>query len=103
MRVVFGLLTAGLLAAAALPAQAQDWCGFIDKEYSQVRCGFSSRNECKQALGEKKDCLLRARPELRRQRPQRTAGRSPLLGGARDFSVSAALGCRASRARRPPL
>jgi hypothetical protein len=60
MRVVLGLLTAGLLAAAISPARAQDWCGFVDKEHSQVRCGFSSLDECKQALGGKKDayCML---------------------------------------------
>jgi hypothetical protein len=64
MRVVFGLSTAGLLAAAALPAQAQHWSGFVDKEYSQVRCGFPSRNECKQAFGEKKDAYCMPNPNF---------------------------------------
>jgi Protein of unknown function (DUF3551) len=55
MRVMFGLLAAGILAGSIASAQAEDWCGFIDKEHSRVRCGFSSLDQCKHALGDKKD------------------------------------------------
>ena len=58
MRMGTGL-AAALAAAGALalaqPAGAQDWCGFRDKAHSQVRCGYSSLQECQQALGEKKE------------------------------------------------
>ena len=72
MRVVFGLLTAGLLARGGLcPHRREDWCGFVDKEYSQVRCGFSSRTECEQALGEKnKPPIACPTRTLARQRPR---------------------------------
>jgi len=58
MRMWTGL--AGALAVAGAiaspqPAGAQDWCGFHDRPHSQVRCGYSSLQECQQALGEKKD------------------------------------------------
>jgi hypothetical protein len=45
-------------------AGAQDRCGFHQKEHSRVQCGFSSLQQCKQALSDKKDgdktvtCLL---------------------------------------------
>ena len=56
MRILTGL-AAGLSLAAALsaPASAQDWCGFHQKAHSLVRCGYSSLQECKQALAGKKD------------------------------------------------
>jgi len=48
-----GLAIAGAIALSA-PASAQDWCGFLDKANAQVKCGYSSLQECQQALGEKK-------------------------------------------------
>ena len=58
MRMGTGL-AAALAAAGALalaqPAGAQDWCGFRDKAHSQVRCGYSSLQECQQALGQKQE------------------------------------------------
>jgi hypothetical protein len=53
MRILLGLAIVGLVAGATLPAQAENWCGFHQKANSQVRCGFSSLTECKQALGPK--------------------------------------------------
>lgn len=51
-------LTGGLALVAALTltsaaANATDWCGFHRKEGARVQCGFSSLQECKQALSEK--------------------------------------------------
>jgi hypothetical protein len=54
MRVIFVLLAAVLLTAAVSSAQAENWCGFIDKDHSRVRCGFSSLDECKQTIGDNK-------------------------------------------------
>ncbi len=54
MRIWTGLAIAGAIAFSA-PAGAQDWCGFRDTENSQVRCGYSSLQECKQALTDRKD------------------------------------------------
>ncbi len=53
MRGLLALIAAGLLAGSIIPAQAEDWCGFHQKANAQVRCGFSSLAECKQALGTK--------------------------------------------------
>jgi len=47
-----GLALAGLLAT---PAGAADWCGFQQKAGSRVQCGFSSLQQCKRALSDKKD------------------------------------------------
>ncbi len=56
MRILIGLAAGlGLAAALSAPAAAQDWCGFHQKEHSRVRCGYSSLQECKQALAGKKD------------------------------------------------
>jgi len=56
MRILTGLLgglaLTGLLAA---PAAAQDWCGFHQKAHSRVHCGYSSLQQCKQALSDKTD------------------------------------------------
>jgi hypothetical protein len=51
MRGLLGLVVAGLLAGSIIPAQAENWCGFHRKANAQVRCGFSSLAQCKQALG----------------------------------------------------
>jgi len=53
MRIMLGLVTAAILAASVPPAHAQEWCGFFDRDNSRVRCGFTSVEQCKQALGEK--------------------------------------------------
>jgi hypothetical protein len=50
-----GLMLAGVLALSGTPASAQDWCGFHQKAGSQVKCGFSSLQQCKQALSDKKN------------------------------------------------
>jgi hypothetical protein len=54
MRFLLGLVTAAALVSSIPSARAQDWCGFLDKEHSKVRCGYSSVTECKQAIGDKK-------------------------------------------------
>ena len=53
MRVLLGLAMAASVFASISSARAQEWCGFLDKEHSQVRCGYSSLDECKQSLGDK--------------------------------------------------
>ena len=50
--LLVGLAIAGAVALSA-PANAQDWCGFLDKANAQVKCGYSSLQQCQQALGEK--------------------------------------------------
>lgn len=55
MRILIGM-AASLAIAGALapsPVSAQDWCGFQQKAHSRVRCGYSSLQECKQALTDK--------------------------------------------------
>jgi hypothetical protein len=49
-----GLVLAGALALSAPTASAQDWCGFHQKAHSRVQCGFSSLQQCRQALSDKK-------------------------------------------------
>ena len=54
MRIWTGLFLAIAPAIAlSAPASAQDWCGFLEKEHAQVKCGYSSLQVCQQALGEK--------------------------------------------------
>jgi hypothetical protein len=53
--LVGGLAILGALALSGTTASAQDWCGFHQKAGSRVHCGFSSLQQCKQALSEKKD------------------------------------------------
>lgn len=53
MRHVIAL--AALFAVMLTAANAAEWCGFVDKARSQVRCGYSSLSECKQSLGDEKD------------------------------------------------
>lgn len=64
MRVISGLLIAGLFAASMSSAYAGEWCGFLDKEGSRIRCGFSSLEECKQVVGDKKDGYCMPDPDF---------------------------------------
>jgi len=50
------LMSVAIAGAFAVPqpASAQDWCGFLDKAHAQVKCGYSSLQQCQQALGENK-------------------------------------------------
>ena len=50
-----GLAAAGLLAFSPTTASAQHWCGFQQKAGSRAQCGFSSVQQCKQALSDKKE------------------------------------------------
>lgn len=53
MRVLLGLVLAASFLISIPSARAQEWCGFLNREYSQVRCGYSSLEQCKQAIGHK--------------------------------------------------
>jgi hypothetical protein len=53
MRVLLGLVLAASFLISIPSARAQEWCGFRDREHSQVRCGYSSLAQCKQAIGDK--------------------------------------------------
>jgi hypothetical protein len=64
MRFWFALVLTGLFAASTSSAFAAEWCGFLDKEHSQVRCGYSSLAQCKQALGESKDAVCIPSPSF---------------------------------------
>jgi hypothetical protein len=44
------LTLAGTLTAPTAPAHAEKWCGFHQKAGSQVRCGYSSQQNCQHAL-----------------------------------------------------
>ncbi len=67
MRLLFGLLIAGSFAAA-LPAQADEWCGFLDKAHASVHCGYSSLAQCKQSLGDKKEAVCIPSPSFAKAR-----------------------------------
>jgi hypothetical protein len=62
MRLLTALIAIGLLSTFLSSARAEDWCGFIDKDHSRVRCGFSSADECKQAVGDSKDAYCMPDP-----------------------------------------
>jgi hypothetical protein len=64
MRILLGLVAAGLLACSLAPANAQEWCGFLDHEHARVRCGFTSIKDCKQALHHKKNAICMPSPSF---------------------------------------
>ena len=64
MRLLLGFLVAGSLLATLVPVHAGEWCGFVDKSGSRVRCGFSSLAECKHTLGDKKDAVCMPSPSF---------------------------------------
>ena len=64
MRVLLGLVAAGLLAGSLASARAEEYCGFLDKAHARVRCGFTSINDCKQALHHKKDAVCMPSPSF---------------------------------------
>ncbi len=64
MRVLLGLVLAASFMISIPSARAQEWCGFLDKEHSQVRCGYSSLAHCKQSLGDKKDAICMPSPSF---------------------------------------
>ena len=53
MRYLLGLAMVAALAASIPSAHAAEWCGFVDREHSKVRCGYSSVEQCKQSIGDK--------------------------------------------------
>lgn len=54
MRILLGLATAATVFAAIPSAHAAgEYCGFVDREHSRVRCGFTNVEQCKQAIGDK--------------------------------------------------
>lgn len=51
----YTIALAALLALITVSsASAAEWCGFIDKEGAPVHCGYSTVEQCKQSLGDKK-------------------------------------------------
>ena len=68
MRILLGLVVAGLLAGSFASARAEEYCGFLDKNHSRVRCGFTSIKQCKEALGHKKDAVCMPSPSFANSR-----------------------------------
>ncbi len=64
MRVLLGLVVAGLLAGSLASARAEEYCGFLDKDHAPVRCGFTSIKDCKQALHHQKDAVCMPSPSF---------------------------------------
>jgi len=62
MRSILPLAALLALSLAPISAHADEWCGFKDKAGSQVRCGFSSLAECKQAIGDGKNAVCMPDP-----------------------------------------
>ena len=57
MPIVISLIALLAFAASLTPASANEWCGFHHKNHSQVRCGYSSIQQCKDALGNNAVCV----------------------------------------------
>ncbi|MGH6664343.1 MAG: hypothetical protein ACREB2_05500 [Pseudolabrys sp.] len=64
MRLLLGLLAVLIFAASLPSARAEEWCGFIDREHSKVRCGYSSLPECQHSLGDKKGAFCMPDPSF---------------------------------------
>ena len=52
------ILAAGLIAATATSAHAQEWCGYGATAKSIVQCGYSSNTECESAIGKGGMCFV---------------------------------------------
>jgi Protein of unknown function (DUF3551) len=64
MRILLGIAAAAAIFASIPSARAAgDYCGFVDREHSRVRCGFTSIEQCKQAIGDK-DAICIPNPEF---------------------------------------
>ncbi len=79
MRVLLGLAMAAIFTASIPFAHAQEWCGFLDKKHSMVRCGYSSEAECKQSLNDKKDAVCVPDPSFAKDEGRRFAALKPAL------------------------
>ncbi len=78
MRILLGLVVAGLLAGSFASARAEEYCGFLDKNHARVRCGFTSIKDCKAGARPQEGRGLHAEPELR-QAYERAEGVSSSL------------------------
>jgi len=74
MRVVLVLATAGLLAGSLSAARAGEWCGFLDKDHAPVHCGYSSLNQCQQALLDQKGAYRMPSPDFAQTKTVRRRG-----------------------------
>ena len=73
--VLTGCLTATLVAST-VPARAEEWCGFKDKEGAQVHCGYSSLQECKE-LTAAKDSVCMPDPGFAQREERRAPSTRP--------------------------
>ncbi|MGH6684736.1 MAG: hypothetical protein ACRECA_12615 [Pseudolabrys sp.] len=73
MRILLGLIAAATFATSTSYARANDWCGFLDQEHARVHCGYSSLDECKQSLGDKKGAFCMPDPNFASRQDNRPA------------------------------
>jgi hypothetical protein len=53
------IILAGAILLTAVPAaQAEEWCGYAARAKSLVECGYSSINQCENALGKGGMCFV---------------------------------------------
>ena len=77
------IVLAGIILLTAVPAaQAEDWCGYAEREKSHIECGYSSVSECQSALGKGGMCFVDPDTALnRKSRTQMQPGASKERAG----------------------
>jgi uncharacterized protein DUF3551 len=77
------IILAGIILLTAVPAaQAEDWCGYAEREKSHIECGYSSVSECQSALGKGGMCFVDPDTALnRKSRTQMQPGASKERAG----------------------
>ena len=72
------IILAGIILLTAVPAgQAEDWCGYAEREKSHIECGYSSVSECQSALGKGGMCFVDPDTALNRNSRTQTQPRAP--------------------------
>lgn len=52
------ILAAALIALSATGARADEWCGYATHENAVIECGYTTAQECENAVGKGGMCFL---------------------------------------------
>jgi hypothetical protein len=62
------ILAAALAALTATGARADDWCGYTTKDNAVIECGYTTAQDCADAVGKGGMCFLDPDTALNEQR-----------------------------------
>jgi hypothetical protein len=52
------VLVAALMALSADAARADEWCGYATKDNAMIECGYTTAEECENAVGKGGMCFV---------------------------------------------